>query len=145
MMLPSSTVELVFPPSLMARPAPWNAPPGAALASESMGLALHFAPARWLLLDTPQAAVAAAVQGGGVANEVDGKWCVFELNGPHAEKTLSAAACLPLILDGRDCAALPLFDCPAVIARRNQGVSYSVCVQSSYAASFAAALARANR
>jgi hypothetical protein len=63
MMLPSSTVELVFPPSLMARPAPWNAPPGAALASESMGLALHFAPARWLLLDTPQVAVAAAANG----------------------------------------------------------------------------------
>jgi sarcosine oxidase gamma subunit len=145
MMLPSATVELVFPASLVARPAPWNAPAGAVLASESLGLALHFAPARWLLLETPQAAVAAAVQGGAVANDVGGKWCVFGLSGPHAEKALSAAVCLPLILDGRDCAALPLFDCPAVIARRDQGASYSVCVQSSYAASFSAALARANR
>jgi sarcosine oxidase gamma subunit len=143
--MPSSTVELVFASSPDARPAPWNAPPGAAFDSQSTGLALHFAPARWLLLETPQAALAAAVQGGAVASDVDGKWCVFELEGPYAEKTLSAALCLSLTLDGRDCAAAPLFDCPAVIARRNQGTSYCVCVQSSYAASFAAALAKANR
>jgi hypothetical protein len=44
------------------------------------------------------------------------------------------------VLETRDCAAVVLFDCPAVLATSAQG--YLIYVQSSYAADFKAAVAR---
>ena len=143
MKTPGSSIELIFPPSVSAPPAPWDAPPGAALSSESLGLVLHFAPARWLLLDTAAALVEAAVQSGALAITVDGKWTLIDLPEPHAKRALSAAVNVEAVLDGRDCAAATLFDCPAVIARRHRGTGYFVCVHASYAFSFNVALAAA--
>ncbi|MGB8692664.1 MAG: hypothetical protein WCD08_04070 [Steroidobacteraceae bacterium] len=141
MKTPDSSIELAFPPGVTAPPVPWDAPPGAALSSDSLGLALHFAPARWLLLDTAAALVDAAVQSGALAVDVEGKWTFIELAEPHAKRALSAAVNVEAVLDGRDCAAAILFDCPAVIARRDRGESILVCVHSSYAFSFKRALA----
>jgi sarcosine oxidase gamma subunit len=141
MKMPGSSIELVFPPGVAVLPAPWDAPPGAVLSSDSLGLALHFAPARWLLLDTAAALVDAAVQSGALAIDVEGKWTLIELPEPYARRTLSAAVNVEAVLDGRDCAAAILFDCPAVIARRDRGESFVVCVHSSYAFSFKRALA----
>lgn len=143
MKAPGSSIELIFPPSVSAPPAPWDAPPGTALRLEPLGLALHFAPARWLLLNMAAALVDAAVQSGALAIDVDGKWTLFELPEPHARRTLSAAVNVEAVLDGRDCAAATLFDCPAVIARSNRGECFVVCVQSSYAFSFNVAWAAA--
>jgi len=143
MKTPGSSIELIFPPSVTAPPAPWDTSPGAALSSGSLGLALHFAPARWLLLDTAAALIDAAVQSGALAIDVEGKWTLIELPEPYARRTLSAAVNVEAVLDGRDCAAATLFDCPTVIARRDRSESFLVCVHSSYAFSFKRALAAA--
>ncbi len=143
MKTPGSSIELIFPPSATAPPAPWDAPPGAVLSSDSLGLALHFAPARWLLLGTAAALVDAALQSGALAIDVEGKWTLIELTEPYARRALSAAVNVEAVLDGRDCAAATLFDCPAVIARRDRGESFLVCVHSSYAFSFKQALTAA--
>ena len=143
MKTPGSSIELIFPPGVSALPAPWDAPSGTALPLEPQGLALHFAPARWLLLDTAATLVDTAVQSGALAIDVEGKWTLIELPAPHASGTLSAAVNVEVVLDGRDCAAATLFDCPAVIARRDRGESFLVCVHSSYAFSFNAALVAA--
>lgn len=141
MKTPGSIIELIFPPGVTVPPAPWYAPPGAALRSDSLGLALHFAPARWLLLDTAAALVDTAVHSGALAIDVEGKWTLIELTEPYARRALSAAVNVEAVLDGRDCAAVTLFDCPAVIGRRDRGESFLVCVHSSYAFSFKRALA----
>ncbi len=143
MKTPGSSIELLFPPGVSAPPVPWHAPPGAALSSDSLGLALHFAPARWLLLDTAAALVDTAVQSGALAIDVEGKWTLIEIPEPHAQRALSAAVNVEAVLDGRDCAAATLFDCPAVIVRRDRGESFVVCVHTSYAFSFNAAWAAA--
>lgn len=143
MKMPGSRIELIFPPSATAPPAPWDAPPGAVLSSDSLGLALHFAPARWLLLGTAAALVDAALQSGALAIDVEGKWTLIELTEPYARRALSAAVNVEAVLDGRDCAAATLFDCPAVIARRDGYAGYFVCVHASYAFSFNLALAAA--
>lgn len=140
MKTPGTSIELIFPPGVSA-PTPWDAPPGAVLSSDSLGLALHFAPARWLLLDTAAALVDAAVQSGALAIDVEGKWTLIELTEPYARRALSATVNVAAVLDGRDCAAAILFDCPAVIVRRDRGESFFVCVHSSYAFSFKWALA----
>jgi|GEM_PF-768679 len=106
--------------------------------------ALHFAPARWLLpapgaeLDAWLASAVAA--GAGIAVEVEGKWTAMELNGAGAARLLSSSLDVAAVLETRDCAAVVLFDCPAVLATSAQG--YLIYVQSSYAADFKAAVAR---
>lgn len=105
---------------------------------------LHFAPARWLLpapdaeLDAWLAsAVAAEV---GTAVEVEGKWAAMELQGADAARLLSSSIDVAAVLESRECAAVVLFDCPAVLAASARG--YLIYVQSSYAADFRAAVFR---
>ncbi len=106
--------------------------------------ALHFAPGRWLLpapdaeLDAWLARAVAA--GAGSAVEVEGKWTAMQLNGADAARLLSSSLDAAAVLEGRDCAAVVLFDCPAVLATSARG--YIIYVQSSYAADFKAAVAR---
>lgn len=129
----TSCMELVFAP-------PRNACPGAVPGLDAHSAALHVAPGRWLLLDAEARAVAAAVAAGGVAIDVDGKWRCFEIPGARAALLLSASVNVAEILEGRDCAAVPLFDCPTVIARRPRDHGFDVYVHASYAASLRAAL-----
>jgi len=105
---------------------------------------LYFAPARWLLpapdaeLDAWLARAVAA--GAGTAAEVEGKWTAMELCGADAARLLSSSLDVAAVLEARDCAAVVLFDCPAVLA--TSALGYLIYVQSSYAADFKAAVAR---
>jgi heterotetrameric sarcosine oxidase gamma subunit len=104
---------------------------------DGSGLAtlLHFAPGRFLVpaptpdlvrcLDALQAA------GVGALFDVDGKWQAFMLTGPGAARVLSSAINLTRVLANRDCAALHLFDCPAVLARCAD--AFDLWVEASYA------------
>ncbi len=133
-------VELVFPPGNGSPASPWNLPPGAVLRPTEQIVALNLAPGRWLLLDADSSWLAAAVSAGGVAIDVEGKWRCLEIRGAQAASALSAGVDLGLILEGRECAAVPLFDCPTVIAARPRDAGFDVCVHASYAASLCAAL-----
>jgi len=105
---------------------------------------LHFAPARWLLPDPDASArasaAAAAAAGTGTAVDVEGKWSEMTLEGPDARRLLSASLDVAAVLESRDCAAVALFDCPAVLAASDEG--YRIFLKASYAADFRAAVLR---
>ncbi len=119
-------------------------PGGARRSANGDPVILHFAPGRYLLPDpAPEldAWMAAAVaQGTGTAVEVEGKWAALELSGPDAARLLSSSLDVAAVLESRDCAAVVLFDCPAVLAAAATG--YRVYVKVSYAADFSAAVER---
>jgi heterotetrameric sarcosine oxidase gamma subunit len=113
--------------------------PGA-VARDGMGRCelLHIAPGHWLIPEpSPQVAArldVAASAGAGVQIGVDGKWQAVRFTGPGAQRVLARTVALDAILDGRDCAALTLFDCPSIIARSD--AAFDIWVQASYAADF---------
>ena len=105
---------------------------------------LHFAPDRWLALD-PAAEVTALLgvavdAGAGVLVDVTGKWEEWVIAGPGAARLLASAIAVESVLERRGCAAVTLFDCPAVLARQNE--DFVLWVQSSYAADFIATAER---
>jgi len=104
--------------------------------------ALPTAPRRWLWLNADADARAAVVASDAIVVDVDGKWTVFSCAGPSARRALAAAVDVDTVLEPRGCAALMLFDCPAVLARQGQD-GFVACVHTSYAASFEAAYAEA--
>jgi heterotetrameric sarcosine oxidase gamma subunit len=97
---------------------------------------LHFAPGRFLapapMPDMDRHLDALQAAGVGALFDVEGKWQAFALTGPGAERLLSYSINLAQVLGNRDCAALHLFDCPAVLARRAD--AFDVWVEGSYAA-----------
>jgi sarcosine oxidase gamma subunit len=97
-------------------------------------LLLHFAPRRWLVTGTGPSvdAALAAVPAFGVQVDVTGKWQGFRISGAGAQRLLASALAVETVLAGRHCAALTLFDCPAVLAHAQGG--YVAWVQASYAA-----------
>jgi hypothetical protein len=99
---------------------------------------LHFAPGRFLAPtptpDTERRFLALQAAGVGAMFDVEGKWQAFALTAPGAERALSSTIDLAQALAGRDCAALNLFDCPAVLSRR--GAGFEVWVEASYAVAF---------
>jgi hypothetical protein len=99
---------------------------------------LHFAPGRFLAPtptpDTERRFFALQAAGVGAMFDVEGKWQAFALTAPGAERALSSTIDLAQALAGRDCAALHLFDCPAVLSRR--GAGFEVWVEASYAVAF---------
>jgi len=105
---------------------------------------LHFAPGRWLLPEPDAsscaAVAAAAAADTGTAVEVEGKWMAMDLSGPDAARLLSSSLDVAAVLESRDCAAVVLFDCPAVLAASSAG--YRIYVKASYAADFMAAVSR---
>ena len=118
-------------------------PGGIRRAANGRPATLHFAPARWLLPDPDTelgAWLSAAAADAGSAVEVEGKWSALELGGPDAARLLSSSLDVTAVLESRDCAAVVLFDCPAVLATLAPG--YIIYLQSSYAADFKAAMAR---
>ena len=137
----SSCLELMFPAArrdLLQHP--WNGTPGTVSRPAAQAAALNFAPARWLLLDADAAVVADAVAAGAVAIDVEGKWRCFDVRGAQAASLLSSGVNVAAVLEARDCAAVSLFDCPAVITRRSSGDGFEVYVSASYAVSLRAAL-----
>ena len=112
-------------------------PGGARRGANGDPVILHFAAGRYLLPDpAPElhAWIAAAVaQGSGTAIEVEGKW-------EAAARLLSASLDVAAVLESRDCAAVVLFDCPAVLAAAATG--YRVYVKASYIADFLTAIER---
>jgi sarcosine oxidase gamma subunit len=99
---------------------------------------LHFAPGRFLApAPTPDMEQQLdALQGAGVGAsfDADGKWEAFALTGAGAESVLSYSINLAQVLGTRDCAALHLFDCPAVLARRAD--AFDLWIERSYAVAF---------
>jgi heterotetrameric sarcosine oxidase gamma subunit len=121
----------------------WPAAPGAVRRDEDgRPVLLHFAPALWLA-PAPHAEIAALIAaatqaGAGDVVDVDGKWQAMELLGPGAARLLSSTVDVEAVLDGRECAALTLFDCPALLTRVPDG--FAIWVRSSYTAHFVAAV-----
>jgi hypothetical protein len=119
------------------------APGSVRRAADGRPATLHFAAARWLLPD-PDAELDAWLStdaaAAGNAVEVEGKWAAMELKGPDAARLLSSSLDVAAVLESRDCAAVVLFDCPAVLVASAQG--YIIYVKSSYAADFTAAVLR---
>lgn len=106
---------------------------------------LHFAAGRFLVPGAiPDAARhLGALQAAGVGTvfDVDGKWQTFRLKGRGAERVLASTIDLGQVLQHRDCAALHLFDCPAILARRAE--AFDVWVEASYASAFRECVLRA--
>lgn len=101
---------------------------------------LHFAPGRVLAAD-PSAATealfnAAVSQGAGTCIDVSGKWERYSVRGSGAARLLACTIGLDAVLEQRECCALALFDCPAIVARGRDG--FELWVQSSYARDFLA-------
>ncbi len=119
-------------------------PGGARRGAKGDPVVLHFAPGRCLLPDpAPELQawiVTSEAQGTGTAIEVEGKWTALKVSGPDAARLLSSSLDVGAVLESRDCAAVVLFDCPAVLAAAATG--YLVYVKASYAADFSAAIAR---
>ncbi len=118
----------------------WPLAPGA-VRSDSDGRAelLHFAPGRWLMPD-PQPQLLAQLQRQGVTTlyDVEGKWRRCVLVGPAAARALGASISVESVLAGRECAAVTLFDCPAVL--RRAGGEFELWTLSSYLEAFKRAL-----
>lgn len=95
---------------------------------------LHFAPRRWLI-PGPSAALYQilanlALAGDGALVDVDGKWQSFRMEGEGAIRILESSVNVDATLCRRSCAAVALFDCPAVLARDGNGFTF--WVMSSY-------------
>ena len=125
--------------------ADWPTSPGAMRGDAAQQPALlHFAPGRWLAPEPTPALralfAATASGGGGTVIDVSGKWETLSIAGPGATRLLACALDIEAVLQGRDCAAVTLFDCPAIVARAADG--FAVWVQASYAADFMATAAQ---
>jgi heterotetrameric sarcosine oxidase gamma subunit len=133
-----------FPPSA-ALQGVWPVAPGAVLRDgEGRAAALHFAPGRWLVpapTDLWHRAMAdAEAATAGAAVEVTGKWCHLTLGGRDAGRLVACSVDPDAVLDGREVAAVVLFDCPCVLAKSSAG--YEIWVRSSFARDFVASIGR---
>jgi len=111
-------------------------------------VALHFAPGRWLLPESSVELIRAfEASPAATLVDVDGKYRRILIGGGAAGPALSSTIALDSVLAGRDCAAVTLFDCPAILGRAAPlwGEGYEVWVHASYLASFTAALDAARR
>ena len=115
----------------------WPLEPGAVRRdAQQQPALLHFAPGRWLapapapelrrLLENTASA------GAGSLVDASGKWVTVDIGGAGAARLLACTLDIEAVLGHRDCAAVTLFDCPAVVARVAQ--DFRLWVQASYAA-----------
>lgn len=105
---------------------------------------LHFAPGRWLV-PAPSAGTLALLEaeeaaGAGASFDVTGKWQALRLTGTDAARLLSSSVDVAALLEDRECAALTLFDCPALVVRVADGCV--LWVRASYAADLVTAIER---
>ncbi len=105
---------------------------------------LHFAPRRWLVPDPSgplyRTLLELDLKGNGALVDVDGKWQLLRMQCESAIRILESSVHISAMLYERSCAALVLFDCPAVVAR--QGTMFDCWVKSSYAESLLSAIDR---
>jgi sarcosine oxidase gamma subunit len=111
--------------------------PGFALI-ENESRIFHFTPRYLLAINHQGTTPAVAATAEAIAVDVTGKWCGYRLHGSRARDVLAAGAHANLVLNGRACAALSLFDCPVVLVR-TAGAD-EVWVPASYAESLCHAL-----
>jgi heterotetrameric sarcosine oxidase gamma subunit len=114
----------------------WPMEPGAVWRdTQRQPALLHFAPARWLAPapgpELRHLLEGAAGAGAGSLVDASGKWVAVDIAGPGAARLLACTMDIEAVLIDRECAALTLFDCPAVVARTAQG--FRLWVQASYA------------
>jgi len=105
---------------------------------------LHFAPGRWLA-PNPDADVDRLIdeivaQGVGTRVDVDGKWVAMRLTGADASRVLASTIDIRAVLAERKCAAMRLFDCPAIVMPTREG--YRLWIVASGAEAFEAAVSR---
>jgi heterotetrameric sarcosine oxidase gamma subunit len=127
-----------WPSPELDEPAWPNAPGAVRFDALQRPMLLHFAPGRWFApepgLEIRTLLAMAAQAAAGVVVDVTGKRDALLIGGPGAARLLSCAIAIEAILNARDCAALTLFDCPAIVARAPEG--FAVWVQSSYTTDF---------
>jgi len=90
--------------------------PGFALIENDSRI-FHFAPRYLLVINQQGTTPAAAATAEAITVDVTGKWCGYRLHGSRARDVLAAGTHANLVLKGRACAALSLFDCPVVLVR----------------------------
>ena len=113
----------------------WPLEPGAVRRdAQQQPALLHFAPARWLA-PAPAPELRRLLGNAAAAGsliDARGKWVTVDITGAGAARLLACTLDIEAVLSSRDCAAVTLFDCPAIVARIPQG--FRLWVQSSYAA-----------
>jgi len=117
--------------------------PGAVLCNSKGGAELlYFAPRRWLVPNPSdplyRILMAMELAGDGALVDVEGKWQSFRLEGDSAIGILESSLSVGAVLSNRSCAAMVLFDCPAVLARDRSG--FDCWVMLSYSESFLSAI-----
>jgi sarcosine oxidase gamma subunit len=117
----------------------WPATPGQALRDATGRVALlHFAPDRWLVPAPPpnllQELSLLESAGRGVLIDVEGKWQEVRIAIGRAHHILSSSIDVETVLAGRQCAAVMLFDCPAILARGD--ITFNAWIAASYLQSF---------
>ena len=101
---------------------------------------LHFAPDRWLvpapapILLQELSSLERARRG--TLIDVEGKWQEVRIAPECAHHILSSGIDVETVLAGRECAAVMLFDCPAILAR--SGSTINLWIGASYLQSFIA-------
>ncbi len=129
-----------------------SAVPGAVTVDAATGARwLHHAPGRWLEWQpegderpwAPSVLANEAMAAGTAAGfEVGGKYQRFAFEAESGRAVLATTVNLDAVLGGgRECAAVPLFDCPAILLRVANG--FFVWVTTSHVADFTAAAERA--
>lgn len=117
-----------------------------AVLAEHRGQSLHYAPGRWLI-GVPDGHIVAQLEraqaaGEGVLTEVSGKWLRIRIYGAARTDArdwpLAAAFARETLPEDRGCAALWIFDCPAIASLA--GPDLDLWLEASYEASFLAML-----
>ncbi len=99
---------------------------------------LHFAPGIWLSLECDSACASDPPTPDAILTDVTGKWIGLRLTGRHVQNVLASHIAVNVILKNRQCAALRLCDCPALLVRT--GELCEVWTHASYRDSLLAAL-----
>ena len=119
----------------------WPAKPGQVLRdAAARPVLLHFAPDRWLVPAPAtillQELCSLERAGRGILIDVEGKWQEVRIAPERAHQILSRGIDVETVLAGRECAAVMLFDCPAILARSDTAIN--LWVAASYLQSFLA-------
>jgi sarcosine oxidase gamma subunit len=113
----------------------WPAKAGAALRDAAgRPTVLHFAPDRWMV-PAPAAALLRQLlsvehAGCGMLIDVEGKWQELLIDPQDAHAFLARSIDSEAVLTDRECAAVMLFDCPAILARREG--AFNLWIETSY-------------
>ena len=119
----------------------WPTRPGSVLRDEKgRPVLLHFAPERWLIpaptLTLLQELTAPERRSWGALIDVEGKWQEVRIAADCAQRILARSIDVETVLAARECAAIMLFDCPAILARHDATIN--LWIAASFVQSFLA-------